>query len=82
MDPAGAASPPPDSLQQALAGQGALLRQHDQVLKALLTQVTGMSQTLQNLQNQLPTQGPQPAPNPPLPVTSPSPQPHEPFAPS
>lgn len=57
-----------DPLQQTLAGQGALLKQHDQALKTLLEYVKDFSRSLSNLQDRTFAQSSQlaPSPSPPL----------------
>ena len=89
MNPADRNSPPhpmesgvstsaPDPIRQALAGQGALLGQHGQVLQKLTAQVAAISQTLANIL-QLHAQSCPPAPSPPEPPRSDSPPPREPY---
>lgn len=75
MDPADT-----DSLPQTLAGQHALLEQHDHALKTLLDHVKDFSRSLSELQGRFSAQSPQPAPSVPLPSVSPPPR--EPFVPA
>jgi hypothetical protein len=52
-----------DPLHQTLTGQGALLKQHDQVLKTLLEHVKDLSQSLSNLKDRTFAQSSQLAPS-------------------
>lgn len=68
----------PGPVRQALAGQGALLGQHGQVLQALTAQVAEMSQTLANMLH-LQAQTSPPVTSPPRTPRSNSPPPREPY---
>ena len=52
-----------DPLHQTLAGQGTLLEQHDQALKALLEHIKEFSQNLSDLQDRTFVQSLQPVPS-------------------